>query len=194
MELVTYIYNKQYGVDISNMKNEIITKIIEVYTELKVLIEDMYSGEKNKHIYTYDIEKAIFELSSHPDTFDESELDLEYKNIKALRDFQVKRKILEDDKSFRFYLRKQYGIARTSVIIDKKPNDIKHIIIKIPNNIDMIYLDRHLTSLVDFDGNVTIDLYIKSLSQIHQNHLILLETLRYEKLRIYEDGALIKIC
>ena len=193
MELVTYIYNKQYGVDISNMKNEIITKIIEVYTELKVLIEDMYSGEKNKHIYTYDIEKAIFELGSHPDTFDESELDLEYKNIKALRDFQVKRKMLGDDKSFRFYLRKQYGITRTSVIIDKKPNDIKHIIIKIPNNIDMIYLDRHLTSLVDFDGNVTIDLYIKSLSQIHQNHLIILETLRYEKLRIYEDGALIKI-
>ena len=191
---MTYIYNKQYGVDISNMKNEIITKIIEVYTELKVLIEDMYSGEKNKHIYTYDIEKAIFELGSHPDTFDESELDLEYKNIKALRDFQVKRKMLGDDKSFRFYLRKQYGITRTSVIIDKKPNDIKHIIIKIPNNIDMIYLDRHLTSLVDFDGNVTIDLYIKRLSQIHQNHLILLETLRYEKLRIYEDGALIKIC
>ena len=162
-------------------------KLIEMYRELKNIINNAYEIDW----YTIDIEKAIIEIDYNK--FTDKELEPEYENMRALRNFALKRIMISDTESFRFYISKKFGIARTTIVLDKSDiGENEPVDIRIPHNINRLQFSNKLVKYItNFETDKKVSLYIKSLKQLDQDYTLIEQALDEGILKIYEDNILL---
>ena len=170
------------------MYTELQLKLVEVYRELITLIDNMY-GEHRKGWSTTDIAKAI--LAVKQNRFSDEELEPEYDNMLALRNYILKRNILGETWKFRIKILKVPGVARTVVILDKGAGEDKQVEIRMTPNIDRLQFGSGLVNYIpNFKTDTRVNLYIKSVKQLHLDYRLIESALCEGLLKIYEDGIL----
>lgn len=171
------------------MCTELQLNLIDVYRELINIIDNFYS-EHRKGWTTADIAKAILEVKQNK--FSDEELKPEYDNMLALRNYVLKRSILENTWPFRFYIMKTWGVARTIIILDKALGEEKQVEIKMPHNINRLQFNSKLVRYItSFETDIRVALHIKSLEQLHQDYILIESALNKGLLKIYEDNILL---
>ena len=161
----------------------------DLVEKLTVLYKELIPYMSNK-LYTEEyIKIAIDKLS----TLTKDELNSEYINIKAFKNYILKSRMMNGEHTSIFFIAKYFNIGRTFITLDTPTNEVEYLEVKIPSNINNIDIERDLFEDIFIHNKLRLGLYLKKISQLDTDYDLLRLLIETGKMKLYIDNKLVTL-